>query len=153
MKRRTKKNTLRIDGVSYDRPLLQLPSDHPFVVSQKENDGKLHVRADGLRYTTFTDHRKALSLIRAICPDMIKMAMQSNKDCGMIQEFASPCGNRFQILYAYYQIPDADDPDRVESGWSATLVQGERHLRDETMKAMIKIRNRCFNEAPEIVIS
>lgn len=129
--------------VTTDRPALDLPFSHPYRAHQREVEGKwMPPNHDGVRFMSVIDNESAKAIVIKESPEILDLVKRSNHESTVgKQEFLSPCGNFFMILVAGFITPDADDPERVESGWWVTKTAGPiKHLEKYSEMAMSVMR-------------
>lgn len=115
----------RINRTSTPRPRLTLPKDHAFNLALNQLDGvPIGPNEDGIYVTCWYDNEKAKSVVAEKIPQALTMVTLDGRRCGFMDWKKTNKGFEFEIVTATFDAPSADDPQRLESGWAATMLTG-----------------------------
>lgn len=120
MKRKKKK-------ILCNRPRIDLPESHPFRVKLEKNiaDTSVWLETDipGVVFKMVLDHRESIELLTSIDASLLQRVNLTNTTW-LQSNYTSPKRGRAISLVARFDTPDADDPERLESGWSLSIFEG-----------------------------
>jgi len=118
-------------------PMKTLPKDHEFRTLMKQREGQWQdTEVPGVRIAIVSDNRTALGLVQKIAPDHVARARKHVGGGGGAQFFGiidqvHEDGSFAQVTTTRFILPDADDPDRLESGWQIAFLRGPIGMKAE----------------------
>jgi len=116
--------------ITTDRPMIDLPKDHPFRNYMKAKEMRWKTNEDGVRTMSISNHHAAKEAVMKLLPQAMDKIDMSKGTNGFCQTNLLKNG-LFRLVLGVFIMPDDDDPDRVESGWFALIAEGPWILAKE----------------------
>jgi len=104
---------------------------------------------DGVAFRFFNNHEQAKKITSTLIPEALSLALRHTpKSSVYALDFHK--GSEFLINISAFLTPDADDPDRLESGWMVVQIRGGiEHL--EKYKLIAIGMSSDFLDKPEFI--
>jgi hypothetical protein len=112
------------------RPLLDLPADHP-VRQHFESDPCTHgwettLTPEGWEVFSTNNHKLAIGQLQKMAPELLKSEMHPVQTTIQCLELYHETEDVAMVVIAMWMPPDADDPERRESGWAVSILKGTK---------------------------
>lgn len=140
------------------RPLLDLPDDHParrhLIELRKHTSLWQPATVPGCWFKIVADHREAIRTLQLLGQDqpgrILRRPIPADQSVHFTTNFVTAAGEALGLM-ASWCLPDEDDPNRIEGGWSVFLVVGPL-VQAEAIEKTVAAAARRAADGGEFVI-